>query len=67
MNLDTNQVAQVAQTVAAVQTSFNWPAIAAGALWVRSDLAKAADYIIGHGGIGWMLIKLLWNPPATPK
>jgi hypothetical protein len=62
--VDTNQVAQVAQTVTAIQTQFNWPALMTGALWLRSDLAKVADYIESRGGIGWMIRKLIWNPPA---
>jgi hypothetical protein len=61
--LDTNQVTQVAQTVTAIQTQFNWPAIAPGALWLRADLAKAADYAIAHGGVVKMAIKVFWNPP----
>jgi hypothetical protein len=64
MNIDTNTVYQAAQAVNAVQTSFNWPAIAAAALWVRADLYKLSEYVISHGGV-WMIAKKLWfNPPA---
>jgi len=67
MIIDTNSISQVAQTVTAVQTSFNWPALAAAALWIRADLYKGADWIMSHGGIGYLLLKLVWNPPAVPK
>ena len=62
--IDTNSINQAAQTVTALQTSFNWPALAAAALWVRADLAKAGEWIMAHGGIGYLLLKLVWNPPG---
>lgn len=64
--IDTNQIQQAAQDVAAVKNTVatNWPAICAGALWLRTELKNFSEYVIGHGGIGFMLLKLIWNPPA---
>jgi hypothetical protein len=71
--IDTNQLNQVFvdghQVAAQLQT--NWPAICAGALWVRTELKAfnawargVVEYSIAHGGVLQMGIKFFWNPPA---
>lgn len=78
MNFDTNQVTQVAQTVAAVKTQLSpyLPALAVAAGWAGRELRnfnawcfQAADYVIGHGGLGMIVKQLLWNPAqrAVPE
>ncbi len=62
--IDTNSISEAAQALNAVQTQFNWPALCAGLLWLRADLVACAEWVIGHGGIGFLLKKLWWNPPA---
>lgn len=71
--IDTNQINQVFDTAQDVhaQVQTNWLAICAGVVWVRAELKNVnswcrnvAEWTIGHGGIGWLLIKLIWNPPA---
>jgi hypothetical protein len=70
---DTNSINQgvaVAQDAAA-QVKANWPAIClAGGIIVR-EICKVNGWleyvcgkIIAHGGIGLIIKKLLWNPPA---
>lgn len=63
--IDTNQIQQAASDVAAIksQVAANWPAICAGALWLRTELKNFSEYVISHGGLGWMFCKLFWNPP----
>jgi hypothetical protein len=74
MNFDTNQVAQVAQTVAAVKTQLSpyFPALAVAAGWAGRELRnfnawcfQAAEFVIGHGGIGMIVKKLIWNPAGN--
>lgn len=71
--LDTNQINQVAQNVATVkeQLSPYLPALAVAAAWAGRELRNFNNYIfelgeyaIAHGGIGMLLKKLIWNPPA---
>ena len=64
--MSTNDLNQVIDNVAVVKTQVatNWPAICAGALWLRTELKNVSEYIIGHGGLGWLLFKLIWNPPV---
>jgi hypothetical protein len=70
--IDTNQVQQAADVARDIsaQVKTNWPAISAAAFiaareiinfnrWVRN----LAEFIMGHGGIWYLLIKLWWNPP----
>ena len=73
MNLDTNQVNQVAAVAVDVKTqvSANWPAICAAALWCRTELNNlnrwalaVAEYSIAHGGVIAFVQKFFWNPPA---
>lgn len=73
--IDTNQINQAVDAARDIhaQVATNWPAICAGAVWIRAELKNVsawtrsvADWTIGHGGIGWLLIKLLWNPPTKP-
>lgn len=72
--VDTNQVQQAVDTAKAVasQVQANWPAISAVAFiaareitnfnrWVRS----IAEFVIAHGGIGKIAVKLVWNK-GTP-
>jgi len=63
---DTNAIHQAVQNAVEIkqQVSANWPAICAGALWLRTELKNVSEYIIGHGGLGWLLLKLIWNPPV---
>lgn len=62
--IDSNQVAQIGETVQSVKTqvSLNWPFICAVALWLRTELKNVSEYIIGHGGF-WMIVKKLWWNP----
>jgi hypothetical protein len=71
--LDTNQINQVIadghQLTGAVQA--NWPAICAASVVVARELRNfnlwclgVAEFVISHGGIGMLVKKLLWNPPA---
>jgi hypothetical protein len=72
--LDTNtvqQVAQVGQEVAG-QVKANWPAISAGAFIIAREIGRfnawlrnVAEFVISHGGIGWLIWKLIWNPPPS--
>ena len=66
--IDTNQIQQAVQDAAVIksQVSANWPAICAGALWLRTELKNFSEYIIGHGGLGMIVKKLLWNPEVKP-
>ena len=72
--IDTNQVQQAAQVVAEAKSQFApyVPALAVAAAWAGRELknfnawcAGVAQYVIAHGGIGWLIWKLLWNPPAS--
>jgi len=65
--MDTNSITQIAQTATAVQTSFNWPAIAAAALWVRGDIKNVSEYCRSQGGILWMIATMFYNPAALVK
>ncbi len=62
--IDTNSISAAAQAVNSVQTQINWQALVAGALWLRADLVSCSEWIIGHGGLGYLLKKLWWNPPS---
>ena len=74
--MDTNQINQMGENIQAVrdQVQLNWPAICAAVIWIRAELkslnawAKAvAEWVIGHGGVGWILCKLIWNRPTGQK
>jgi len=69
--IDTNQVQQAAETVAAVksQVTANWPAICAASVIVARELRNfnlwcvgVAEFVIRHGGAAVIAKKLLWNP-----
>ena len=73
--IDTNSIAQANQTAEAAKAVVTqwWPtlclltALAARELknfnvWVVNVL----EFVIKHGGIGWLAWKLIWNPPAPP-
>jgi hypothetical protein len=73
---DTNQVQQAAQAVqdVASQVKANWPAISAAAFIVAREIGRfnawvrnLAEFVIGHGGIGWLIWKLIWNPSAPAE
>lgn len=73
--IDTNAINQVGDLVqsAKAQWSVNGPALAMGAALVAREISRfndwcknVAEWIIGHGGIGWIVCKLIWNPPQTP-
>ena len=66
--IDTNQINQAVAMAADVkaQVATNWPAICAGALWLRTELKNVSEYIISHGGLGMIIKKLLWNPGVPP-
>jgi hypothetical protein len=70
---DTNQVQQAFDTAAAIHSQLSpyVPALAIAAGWAGREirnfnawLLAVSEYIIGHGGIGYILLKLFWNPPA---
>ena len=67
--IDTNQIQQAAQDVAAVKNTVatNWPAICTTALWLRTELKNVSEYIIGHGGAAMIVKKLIWNPPTKEE
>ncbi|HEV2691405.1 MAG TPA: hypothetical protein VG347_00765 [Verrucomicrobiae bacterium] len=67
MSPDTNQVAQALQAADMVRdhVQTNWPAICAGALWLRTEVKNVSEYVIGHGGLGMIVKKLFWNPAPT--
>ena len=71
--IDTNQVQQLAQVGAEIKTQVSpWlPALAVGAAWAGREvrnfnawLINGAEYVIGHGGLGMIIRKLIWNPPT---
>jgi len=71
--IDTNLINQTGEVVKAAheQLSANWPAICAAAVLIARELknfnawlAGVAGFVIQHGGLGCLLWKLLWNPPA---
>lgn len=73
--IDTNQIQRAGEVVAAVksQVQSNWPAISAVAFIVAREITNfnrwarnVAEFIISHGGIGWLLWKLIYNPPSPP-
>jgi hypothetical protein len=66
--VNTNDPQQLLDHAIAIkqQVETNWPAICAAALWLRTEIRNVAEYIIGHGGIGMLLLKLFWNPPWNP-
>jgi hypothetical protein len=72
---DTNMVNQVAGDALAVkaQVQANWTAIAIAAAWLGREirnfnlwLESVVSKVISHGGIGWLIYKLVWNPPTKP-
>ena len=73
MIIDTNQIQQAAEAAQAVaaEVKTNWPAISAAAFIIARELGNlnrwlvnVAEFIIKHGGIGWLIWKLVWNPPS---
>lgn len=73
--IDTNAIAQVFRDSAAVkdQVTVAWPTICAVAVIVARELGRfnawavqVAEFVIAHGGLGYLIRKLLWNPPAAP-
>lgn len=73
--IDTNQIAQAGQVVAAVkaQVDYNWPAIAFAAALAAREIGKlnawafgVAEFVIRHGGIFSIVKKLMWNPEIKP-
>ena len=73
--IDTNQVQQAADTVALAKASLApyLLALAVGAAWAGREirnfnlwLFNAAEFVIGHGGLGMILKKLIWNPGMAP-
>ena len=71
--IDTNVIPQVAANVAIVheQLAPYLPALAVAAGWAGREianfnrwLASVATFVIAHGGIGKILMKLIWNPEA---
>ena len=69
---DLNQVAAVAQDLHA-QAVTNWPAICAFAALAGRELRNlnlwcqnVAEWVIRHGGIAYLICKLIWNRPAKP-
>jgi len=74
--IDTNQVAQVISTATTVhaQLSPYLPAAAVAAAWAGREIRNfnlwlfdLCEYFIAHGGIGWWLWKIVWNPPQSPN
>ena len=74
--IDTNQIDQAVDTAKAVaaEVKTNWPAISALMFILARELknfnqwlVNVAEFIIKHGGIGWLFLKLIWNPPNEPK
>lgn len=68
--IDTNQVIQAGQVVQTAKQEISpyLPALAVGAAWAGRELnrfaawsAGAAEKIMAHGGIGKILVKLIWN------
>lgn len=71
--INTNQVEQAADVAKAIhaQVQMNWPAISAAAFIVAREVGNfnrwlrgAAEFVIAHGGIVSIGVKLIWNPPA---
>lgn len=70
--MDTNQFNQ--GIVVAQQVQANWPMICAAAVIVSRELRNfnvwlkaVMEWVISHGGFGWILWKLVWNPPVKPE
>ena len=70
--IDTNQIAQAAQDVAAVKSQLSpyVPALAVAAAWAGREIRNVNLYleavaakIIAHGGV-WQIVRKLWNNPA---
>ncbi len=71
--LDTNLINSAGDVVTAAkaQWSVNGPALALAAALIARELRNfnlwvvgVAEFVIRHGGIGWLIWKLIWNPPA---
>jgi len=70
--IDTNTIAQTAQAAALAKSSLQpyLPALAIAAAWAGRELKNfnfwlvdTSEFIMKHGGIGYLLWKLIWNPP----
>lgn len=70
--IDTNQLNQAFDAAKDIhaQVQMNWVGISAAAVLIRTELQNfntwcrdVADWTIGHGGVGWIIRKLIWNPP----
>lgn len=71
--IDTNQIQQAGEVASAVQAQVkaNWPMICLVAAFLVREVCKVNGWleyvcgkIIAHGGLGWIVKKLLWNPKA---
>jgi hypothetical protein len=70
MMIDTNTIQQAgdaAQQIVA-QVKINWPAISIAGVWLGREignfnrwLVNASEFVIRHGGVGSILVKLVWN------
>ena len=72
--IDTNQIQQAGEAAQAVAAELktNWPAISLALALAARELGNfnrwvvnVLEFVIRHGGIGWLLCKLVWNPPAA--
>lgn len=72
--IDTNQIQQLGDTAQAVKNELQpyLPALAIAAAWLGREIRNfniwvrsILEFIITHGGIGYLFWKLIWNPPKT--
>jgi len=71
--MDTNNFQHAIDTAVTfkAQISPYLPALAVASGWAGREIANfnrwlknVIEWMIGHGGIGWLIWKLIWNPPA---
>jgi hypothetical protein len=69
----TNQVQTALDTGTAIHAQLQpyLPALAVALGWLGRELSNlrrsfvaSVEFVISQGGIGWIVCKLLWNPPA---
>ena len=73
MNIDTNSINQTINDVVMVKTQLSpyIPALVVVAAWLGREirnfnqwLTDVLTYIESRGGLGMIIVKLLWNPSA---